>query len=79
MKDPAGQPIRAGSIDMLWFALQNLNDANWKASPDQILEWSNIDLAQAADFDTQARFGFSVFHRMCQRARERRLPLKLHF
>jgi hypothetical protein len=79
MKDPAGQPIRTGSIDMLWFALQNLNEANWKASHDQIMEWGNIDLGQATDFDTQARFGFSVFHRMCSRARERRLPLKLHF
>ena len=79
MKDPAGQPIRAGSIELLWSTLLTLNEGNWNASPDQILGWTDIELKEGSDFDTQARFGFSVFYRMCRLARERRLPLKLHF
>ena len=32
MKDPAGQPIKAGSIDLLWRGLEYLNETNWGAN-----------------------------------------------
>lgn len=79
LNDPAGQPMRAGSLDLLWSALLALNEGNWNASHEEILSWNSLALQEGTDFDTQARFGFSVFYRMCAMARERRLPLKLHF
>lgn len=79
MKDPSGQPIRCGSVDMLWNALQQVNEANWNASPERIAEWRRIELEESMTFDRQAQFGFSVFFGMCQLAREKRLPIKLHY
>jgi hypothetical protein len=79
MKDPSGQPIKAGSIDLLWRALEYLNEANWGASPDDIATWRAHTLSEADTFDTQARFGFAMFYEMCRLARENRLPMKLHY
>ena len=79
MKDPSGSPIRCGSVDMLWTALQQLNEANWNASPERIAEWRRIELSDDMTFDRQAQLGFSGFFTMCRIARERRLPLKLHY
>ncbi len=79
MKDPSGQPIRAGSIDLLWSALQQMNEANWNADPETISQWRKVGLDDSVTFDTQTRFGFSAFYDMCKLARETRLPLKLHY
>jgi hypothetical protein len=79
MKDPSGQPIRAGSVDMLWTALQQLNEANWKASPAEISGWLKYELNEDVSFDTQAKFGFAMFHEACRMAREKQLPIKLHY
>lgn len=79
MKDPAGMPIRAGSLDTLWAALQHLNEVNWNAAPSEIETWAGEKLDSSVDFDTQARAGYAAFHGMCRFARERRLPMKLHF
>ena len=79
MKDPSGQPIRAGSVDMLWAALQQLNEANWKASPEEISGWLKYELNDDVSFDIQTRFGFAMFHEACRLAREKQLPIKLHY
>jgi hypothetical protein len=79
MKDPAGQPIRCSSVDMMWNSLNRLNEATWRASPEKISEWRNIKITEDMTFDRQAQFGFSVFFAMCRMAREKRLPMKLHF
>jgi hypothetical protein len=79
MKDPSGQPARAGSIDVLWKALEYLNETNWNAAPERIAEWANHKLDDTVSFDVQAQFGFSVFYDMCRRARENRTPMKLHY
>ena len=79
MKDPAGSPIKAGSLELLWKGLEYLNEANWGARPDDLAAWRAIKLGDTESFDTQARFGFSVFHEMCRLAREHRLPMKLHY
>lgn len=79
MKDPSGQPIKAGSIDLLWRALEHLNEMNWGASPEDIATWRARTLNETDTFDTQARFGFATFYEMCRLARENRLPMKLHY
>jgi len=79
MKDPSGTPLKAGSIDLLWKAMSYLNDANWGASPEEIASWRARTLSETDTFDTQAQFGFAVFHEMCRVARENRLPMKLHY
>jgi hypothetical protein len=79
MKDPSGQPIKAGSIDLLWRALEHLNEMNWGASPEDIATWRAHSLSETDTFDTQARFGFATFYEMCRLARENRLPMKLHY
>lgn len=79
MKDPSGTPLKAGSIDLLWHALEYLNEANWGAQAEAIAEWRARQLSETDTFDTQAQFGFAVFHDMCKRARENRLPMKLHY
>ena len=79
MKDPSGQPIRAGSVDMPWAALQQWNEANWEASPDEIFGWLKYELNDDVSFDIQARFGFAMFHEACRMAREKQLPIKLHY
>lgn len=79
LKDPSGQSMRAGSIEVLWTALQHLNETNWKASPERIHEWRKIQLNESISFDAQSQFGFSVFYEMCKFAREKRLPMKLHY
>lgn len=79
MKDPSGSPIRCGSVDMLWSCLQQLNEANWNASPERIADWQRIELSEDMTFDRQAQFGFAHFFAMCRLAREKRLPLKLHY
>lgn len=79
MKDPSGTPIKAGSLELLWKALEYLNEANWAAGPDDLAAWRAIKLGHTESFDTQARFGFAVFHEMCRLAREHRLPMKLHY
>jgi hypothetical protein len=79
MKDPSGQPIRAGSVEVLWSALQQLNEANWKASPEEIFGWLKYELNEDVSFDTQAKFGFAMFHEACRMAREKQLPIKLHY
>lgn len=79
MKDPAGQAIKAGSIELLWNALEYLNEANWGASPTDIAGWRARKLAETDTFETQAQFGYAVFYEMCRLAREHRLPMKLHY
>jgi hypothetical protein len=79
MKDPSGQPLRAGSIDVLWKALEHLNEANWKASPERIAGWRAHTLEETVLFETQAQYGFAVFYDMCKLARENRSPMKLHY
>jgi hypothetical protein len=79
MKDPASQPVRCSSLDMLWNSLQQLNEATWKATPEKIAEWRRIEQTEDMTFERQAQFGFSVFFTMCKLAREKRLPMKLHF
>jgi len=64
---------------MLWTSLQQLNDATWKATPERIAEWRRIELTADMTFERQAQFGFSVFFTMCKLARDKRLPMKLHF
>jgi len=79
MKDPSGQPIKAGSVDLLWRALLYLNEVNWGASSEQMAAWRERPPGDADTFDSQAQFGFAVFHEMCRLARENRLPIKLHY
>ncbi len=79
MKDPSGQPLRAGSIDVLWKALEYLNEANWKAPPERISEWRSHKLDETVSFDTQAQYGFAVFYEMCKLARDHHSPMKLHY
>jgi hypothetical protein len=79
LKDPSGQPIKAGSIDLLWRALEYLNDTNWGASPEDIASWRARTLSETDTFDAQAQFGFATFYEMCRIARENRLPMKLHY
>jgi hypothetical protein len=64
---------------MLWTALQQLNEANWKASPEEIFSWQKYELNEDVSFDTQAKFGFAMFHEACRMALEKRLPMKLHY
>lgn len=79
MKDPSGQSTRAGSVDMLWNALNRLNEANWQASPERIAEWRKFKLTEESSFETQSQFGFSCFYESCGLARAKRLPMKLHY
>jgi hypothetical protein len=79
MKDPAGDPIKAGSIDLLWRALEYLNETNWGASPQDIATWRTRTLSDTDTFDLQAQYGFATFYEMCRLARENRLPMKLHY
>ncbi len=79
MKDPTGKPIKAGSIDLLWRALEYLNETNWGASAEDIATWRTRPLNEGDTFDAQAQFGFAWFYEMCRLARENRLPMKLHY
>jgi hypothetical protein len=79
LKDPSGTPIKAGSIELLWKALQYLNEVNWGAQPADIPAWRARAPIDADTFETQAQFGFATFHEMCRLAREHRLPMKLHY
>jgi hypothetical protein len=79
MKDPSGTPLKAGSIDLLWAAIEYLNEANWGATPEEIAAWRERGLHDVDTFETQSQFGYSVFYEMCKRARENRLPMKLHY
>ncbi len=79
MKEPNGAPIKAGSIELLWNALEYLNEANWGASATDIAGWRARKLSETDTFETQAQFGFAVFYEMCRLARENRLPMKLHY
>jgi hypothetical protein len=79
LKDPSGTPLKAGSVDLLWKALEYLNEANWGAPPEEIAAWRARTLSETDSFDMQAQFGFAVFHEMCRVARENRLPMKLHY
>jgi hypothetical protein len=79
MKDPSGQPVRAGSMELLWNALEYMNDVHWKAPASRIGEWRRHTLSDTDSFETQSRFGFSVFYEMCRIARDLRLPMKLHY
>lgn len=79
MKDPSGMPLKAGSIELLWKALQYLNEVNWGAGADDIAGWRARTIGETDSFENQAQFGFAVFHEMCRLARENRLPMKLHY
>lgn len=79
LKDPSGTPLKAGSIELLWKGLQYLNEVNWGASAEDIATWRTRDVADGDSFETQAQFGFAVFHESCRLARENRLPMKLHY
>ena len=46
---------------------------------DDIAGWRARGLGESDSFETQAPFGFAVFHDMCRLAREHRLPMKLHY
>jgi len=79
MKDPSGAPLKAGSIELLWRGLEYLNEVNWGASLEDISQWRAHPPGETDSFETQAQFGFAVFHDMCKLAREHRLPMKLHY
>ena len=79
MKDPSGTPLKAGSIELLWKGLEYLNEVNWGASAEDIAAWRARSLSPTDSFETQAQFGFAVFHESCRLAREHRLPMKLHY
>jgi hypothetical protein len=79
MKDPSGAPLKAGSIDLLWKGLTYLNEVNWGASAEDLTAWRARGLKPSDAFETQAQFGFAVFHESCRLARENRLPMKLHY
>jgi hypothetical protein len=79
MKDPSGTPLKAGSIELLWRGLEYLNEVNWGAGADDIAGWRARGLGETDSFETQAQFGFAVFHDMCRLSRENRLPMKLHY
>ena len=79
MNDPSGAHIDAGSLDLLWKALEYLNETNWGASPETISTWRARILNDADTFDTQAQFGFATFYEMCRLARENHVPMKVHY
>jgi hypothetical protein len=79
MKDPSGAPILAGSIDLLWRAVEHLNEVNWGASPETITTWRSRVPNETDTFETQTQFGFATFYEMCRLAREHHLPLKIHY
>ena len=56
-----------------------MNDVHWKAPASRIGEWRRHTLGDTDSFETQSRFGFSVFYEMCRIARDLRLPMKLHY
>jgi hypothetical protein len=79
LKDPSGTPLKAGSIELLWKALEYLNEVNWGASAEDMTAWRKRELTENDSFESQAQFGFAVFHESCRLARENRLPMKLHY
>jgi hypothetical protein len=79
MKDPSGAPLKAGSLELLWRGLEYLNETNWGAMPETITAWRATPPTETDAFETQAQFGFAVFHDMCKLAREHHLPMKLHY
>jgi hypothetical protein len=79
LKDPSGTPLKAGSIELLWKALEYLNEVNWGADPADIATWRGRTLAETDPFELQAQFGFATFYEMTRIARENRLPMKLHY
>lgn len=79
MKDPSGTPLKAGSLELLWRGLDYLNETNWGATPETITSWRATPPSETDAFETQAQFGFAVFHDMCKLAREHHLPMKLHY
>src|SRR5262249_9699958 len=56
MKDPTGQPIQAGSIDLLWKGLEYLNEVNWGASAEDITGWRLRGLKETEPFEVQAQY-----------------------
>lgn len=79
LKDPSGTPLKAGSVELLWKALEYLNEVNWGADPTDIATWRGRTLTENDPFELQAQFGFAAFYEMTRLAREHRLPMKLHY
>lgn len=79
-EDVAGRRIVMGSTETLLRQLGELNNATWKAKPEEIAGWSRRPQpAEAGALESLSRYAFSVMNDLARKAVEHRLPMKLDF
>ena len=75
----SGQRVVVGSSRRLLEELRDLNSRTWQVDDAQITEWRCQAAAPNAPLDISARFAFSIFYSLAQRAVVARLPMKLDY
>jgi len=76
-EDIDARRIVMGSTEMLSRQLADLNNATWKAKPEEIAGWARRQLSQEGSLELQARYAFGVMSDLVHKAVEYRLPMKL--
>ena len=77
-EDPFGNDLKIGSVFGLWEEMRVLNDETWRAAPDRIRKWREEDF-DPEEFDSIARWGFSIWFCLTEHAVRNRLPMRLDY
>ncbi|HKI02884.1 MAG TPA: hypothetical protein VKK31_12990 [Thermoanaerobaculia bacterium] len=77
---PIQQPTFMGSTQDLERDLEALNEATFKATPDELTAFLTAEAIEAEDeLEAAARYGLAVFLTLAKNANEHRLPLMLAY
>ena len=78
-QDATGQETMIESVMKLEQELLELNDKTWKADAQIITEWRDNGPSDTGNLEDAAKFGFSVFLDMANKAVENNLVMKLDY
>ena len=77
--DVAGNTVGIGSCQELHRELALLNEMTWNADDELRARWRREGAKHQSPVETGARFVFSIFRELSERAVEHRLPMKLDY
>jgi hypothetical protein len=75
-EEAPGGRCKIGSVFALERQLREVNDATWKASGKDILRWSH---EEPDGFEPLARWGYSIWFRLVEKAVAGRMPMRLDY
>jgi len=77
-EEPNGNQTKIGSVSRLWEQMNRLNDRSWKAPVETVRKWREEGY-NPEEFESLARWGFSIWYCLTEFAVKQRVPMRLDY